>query len=392
MQGRSPLLAVCGTRPEAVKLSPLIRELRRRGQRVLLLASGQHRHLAPRMFAELGLAPDIDLSETGPGTGLSEAGPGAGPGQLLGALVTRIAPVLHGCRPALVLVQGDTVSTLAGALAAAYARLPVAHVEAGLRTGDPQEPHPEEMHRRLVAPIASLHFAPTVRAAASLRAEGVDAERIFVTGNTGVDALLAGCARLDSSPALQRELQRRFAFLGDGGFLLATVHRRENVGARLDSILGALARLAATAALPLVVPLHPNPAVRVPFQQQLGHRPGVHLLEAQDHVAMLWLMRRARLLLTDSGGLQEEAPSLGLRTLVLRQATERPEAIDAGASELAPPESDDLVARARRLLGLPPLAPLFPFGDGQASARIADHLLDWLGYRAVPADRLRAIG
>ena len=393
MQGRAPLLAVCGTRPEAVKLAPLIGELRQRGQRVLLLASGQHRDLAPRMFEELGLVPDIELGEAATAAEADKAtGTVAGPEQSLATLVAAITPVLRAARPALVLVQGDTVSTLAGALAASYAKLPLAHVEAGLRTGDPLQPHPEEMHRRLIAPLANLHFAPTRRAGASLRAEGIDRERIFITGNTGIDCLLATCARLDSNPALQQRLRQRFAFLDNSGFLLATVHRRENGGARLDPILAALARLAASSGSPLLVPLHPNPMVQIPFREKLGGRPGVHLLEPLDHAGMVWLLRRARLLLTDSGGLQEEAPSLGLRTLVLRQATERPEAIDAGAAELAPADSRGIVAAARRLMSLPPLPPLFPFGDGHAAPRIAGHILDWLGYQAVPAGRLRAFG
>lgn len=383
MQGRSPLLVVCGTRPEAIKLLPLIRELRQSGQRLLLLTSGQHRDLAPPMFAELGLAPDIDLSE---------ATPAVSPEQLLGALIARISPALRACRPALVIVQGDTASTLAGALAAAYAQVPVAHVEAGLRTNDPQEPHPEEMHRRLIATIASLHFAPTERAAANLRAEGIRPERIHVTGNTGIDTLLASGARLAASAALQRELRERFAFLGDSGFLLVTVHRRENIGARLDSIIAALRLLADSPGLPILLPLHPNPAFARPLRQKLGGRAGIHLLPPQDHAAMLWLMRRARLLLTDSGGLQEEAPSLGLRTLILRRATERPEAIDAGASELVSPEAGDIVGAARRMLRLPPLAPLHPFGDGHAAARISAAIVDWLGYRTAGDSRLRAVG
>lgn len=373
MQGRSPLLAVCGTRPEAVKLFPLIRELRQRGQRVLVLATGQHQDLAPRMFAEMNIAPDIDLAEP------SIA---AGPDAFLGAQTPRIATALRHLRPAIVLVQGDTVSTLAGALAGAYAQVPVAHVEAGLRTNNLQEPHPEELHRRLIAPIASLHFAPTARSAANLRQESIDPEQIWVTGNTGIDALLASCARLDSSPALQQELQQRFAFLSDDGFLLTTIHRRENVGQRLHWILAELQRLAKTIDVPIVLPMHPNPAVRHPIQQQLGAIPGIHLIEPQEHLAMVWLMRRAQLLLTDSGGLQEEAPTLGLRTLVLRQATERPEAIEAGAAELLPPEEGDLVGRAQHLRLLPRMQPQYPFGDGHAAERIADRLLEWLGYRA----------
>lgn len=372
MQGKSPLLAVCGTRPEAVKLSPVVGALRGRGHRVVVVATGQHRDLAPRMFAELGLAPDIAL----------QAMPaGGGPGQMLGSFVGRLGPVIAAFAPALILVQGDTVSTLAGALAGACARVPVAHIEAGLRTPDITDPFPEEMHRRLVAPVASLHFAPTRRAARALRGEAVPASRIHVTGNSGIDALFATCARLDADRALQQSLARRFrACIAPGvRLVLATIHRRENHGARLGAISVALARLAAEESVCIVLPLHPNPAVRGPLVVALDGVPGVRLVEPLDHAAMVWLMRHAQLLMTDSGGLQEEAPSLGLRTLVLRATTERPEAVEAGAAELSPPEPDAIHAAALRLLALPPLAPLHPFGDGRAGARIAAIIENWLG-------------
>lgn len=373
MQGRSPLLAVCGTRPEVVKLAPVIGALRSRGHRVILAMTGQHPDLAPMMLRELGLQPDIEL-----GGCLA----GMAPPLQLATILARLGPVLAAWRPQLVMVQGDTVSTFAGALAASYARVPIAHVEAGLRTHDFDEPHPEELHRALVAPMASLHFAPTRHAAAALRREGVDPSRIHITGNSGIDALLATSERLDTDPALAADLAFRHPYAAQPRrpLLLVTVHRRENLGRRLQAIAAALARLAAFCEAEIVLPLHPNPAVQRVLRDKLEGLDGVHLIPAVDHVTMVWLMRRAQVLLTDSGGLQEEAPVLGLRTLVLRQTTERTEALAAGASELVELQADSIVSAVRRTLLRKPLRPVLPFGDGQASERIAMIIHDWLGY------------
>jgi UDP-N-acetylglucosamine 2-epimerase (non-hydrolysing) len=373
MQGRSPLLAVCGTRPEVVKLAPVVRALRARGHRVLLVMTGQHPDLAPKMLRELALQPDVDLHA---------CQPGLAPAQQLAAIVGRLGPVIAAWRPQLALVQGDTVSTLAGALGAAYARVPIAHIEAGLRTHDFDEPHPEELHRTLIGPIASLHFAPTRHAAAALRREGVDAERIHVTGNSGIDALLATVERLDADPSLMAALAERhpYAATPRRPLLLVTVHRRENMGRRLQAIAAALARLAAFCEAEIILPLHPNPAVQRVLRDKLDGLDGVHLIPAVDHVTMVWLMRQARVLLTDSGGLQEEAPMLGLRTLVLRQTTERSEALAAGAAELVELQADSIVSAVRRTLLRKPLKPVLPFGDGHAADRIATIIHDWLGY------------
>jgi UDP-N-acetylglucosamine 2-epimerase (non-hydrolysing) len=368
----APLLAVCGTRPEAVKLAPVVHALRDRGHQVVLVATGQHPDLAPAMLREAGLTADIDL-------GVNQ--PGATPAQLLAAILTYLSPVYAAYRPQLALVQGDTVSTLAGALAAAYARVPVGHVEAGLRTGDRAEPFPEELQRQMVTPLATLHFAPTQHAASALRREGVDPSRVFVTGNSGIDALDTTLQRLDSDPGLRATLAARFPFVAQSRcpLLLVTVHRRENLGPRMQSIAAALARLAGFFDVEIVVPLHPNPEVQGLLRERLGGLEGVHLTPAVDHATMAWLMRSARLLLTDSGGLQEEAPSLGLRTLVLRTTTERVEGLIAGAAELVELQADSIVAAVRRTLARPPMVPVHPFGDGRASARIADIVDSWLG-------------
>jgi len=373
MQGRSPLLAVCGTRPEVVKMAPVIDALARRCHRVVLVMTGQHPDLAPQMLRELGLRPDVDLRA---------CTPGMLPPVQLAAMLARLGPVISAWRPQLALVQGDTVSTFAGALSAAYARVPVAHVEAGLRTHDFDEPHPEELHRTLVTPMASLHFAPTRHAAAVLRREGVDAARIHVTGNSGIDALIATADRLDSDPSLEADLAARhpYAARPSRPLLIVTVHRRENLGRRLQAIAAALARLAAFCEAEIVLPMHPNPAVQRVLRDKLDGLNGVHLIPAVDHLAMVWLMRRARVLLTDSGGLQEEAPALGLRTLVLRQTTERSEALAAGAAELVELQADSIVSAVRRTLLRKPLGRVMPFGDGRASERIATIVHDWLGF------------
>jgi UDP-N-acetylglucosamine 2-epimerase (non-hydrolysing) len=374
----SPLLAVCGTRPEAIKLAPVIHALRDRGHPVVLVATGQHPDLTPAMLREADLIADVDL-------GVNQ--PGATPAQLLAAILTYISPVYAAYRPRLALVQGDTVSTLAGAMGAAYARIPVAHVEAGLRTGNHAEPFPEELQRQMVAPLATLHFAPTPNAAEALKREGVDPARVHVTGNTGVDALSRSLDRLESDPGLRASMASRFSFVEQASrpLLLVTVHRRENIGPRLQSIIAALARLAAFFEAEIVVPLHPNPQVHKQFHERLGGLDGIHLIPAVDHAAMAWLMKSASLLLTDSGGLQEEAPALGLRTLVLRTTTERMEALTSGAAELVELQADSIVAAVRRTLRRPPMEPIFPFGDGRAAPRIAAIIDDWL--QLAPAER-----
>lgn len=369
-----PLMVVCGTRPEAVKLLSVLDALQRRGKKTLLVSTRQHAHLAPRMFAELGLTPDIELPPVPAGTD---------PVATLGHMITHLSPVMKASRPAMILVQGDTVSTLAGALAGAYAGIPVAHVEAGLRTGVAAEPFPEEMQRCLIAPIASLHLAPTERAAHALLREGVSADNIRVTGNSGIDSLYRSRARLDADQALQQHMQAQFPFCASGRrpVILATVHRRENAGSRLRQIASALARLAAEDDIDIILPLHPNPAASQTFKEELADLRRVHLVPPLDHAEIIWVMQRASLLLTDSGGLQEEAPSFGLRTLVLRQVTERMEAVEAGVAELSTFRPMDIVRAARRLLSMPKLDPCHPFGDGQAGERIAEHVLSWLGFK-----------
>lgn len=302
------------------------------------------------------------------------------PRQTLAALTARVLaaldPVLHAERPDLVMVQGDTTTVLAAALAAFYREIPVAHVEAGLRTGDMSQPFPEEMNRVLASRLSSWHFAPTRRAAEALLREGTEPARVFVTGNTGVDAVLYVRAALDSG-ALAAPA---WPWLDSGkNLLLVTSHRRENFGPGFESAMRGLARLAAREDVVIVYPVHRNPRVAGPAHAILAGLPGVILLDPLPYVPFVDLMRRAKLILTDSGGIQEEAPSLGKPVLVLRAKTERPEAVEAGTVKLVGSCEDRIAAEAARLLDDPAEYARMtrihnPYGDGHACRRIAEIL------------------
>ena len=364
-----PILIIAGTRPEAVKLAPLVLHLRARGEQVLMVATGQHRDLFAEALAGFGLAADIDLGVMAPS-----------PEAEVAALVPALAALIRDHQPAWVVVQGDTSSTLAGALAARYAGVPLAHVEAGLRTGT-DDPHPEEMHRKLVAQLAQLHCAPTAAAAAALAAEGVS-DGVHVTGNTGIDALLLMAARLQANAALADAAAAPFAHVprsvpGGRPWLLATIHRRENRGRPLAAVLAALGELAREAEV--LLPVHPSPEVAGPVLATLNGRAGVHLLPALPYASFVALMLRSRLVLTDSGGVQEEAPALGLPCLVLRDGTERPEGLASGNARLVGTRRAAIVAAARSLLHDEVLharmaVPALPYGDGRAAQAISDVL------------------
>lgn len=361
-------VAVAGTRPEALKLAPVILELRRRGRRLHLVATGQHRELLAGALADFGLSPDIDLAI------MRER---QSPAEVVGALIPPLARLFEDQQPTAVLVQGDTATTLAAAQAAAYARRPLVHVEAGLRTRH-AEPFPEELHRRLIAQLADLHFAPTTAAAAALQAEGIAPAAVHISGNTGIDALHLIQARLRGDARLAAAQAARFAGIDpQRPWLLMTVHRRENHGARLAAVLAAAAELASDAEI--IVPLHPSPAVRGPAQAALGGRRGIHLLPPLDYPAFVWLMARSSLALTDSGGVQEEAPAFGLPLLVLRDVTERHEGIATGNARLVGTDTCAIVTAARQLLHSEEARrqmseAALPYGGGDASRLIADVL------------------
>jgi len=332
---------------------------------VRLCATAQHRTLLDQALEGFGLQPDYDLDLMQPGQSLARS-----TARIVGALES----VLRELRPDIVLVQGDTTTTLCGALAAFYEQIPVGHVEAGLRTWDRRQPFPEEMNRVLTARLATLHFAATRWAAGNLRAEGVPPEAIVVTGNPGIDAVLWVRDRLEEGALRGRawpELDPRRKLI------LVTAHRRESFGAGLRRICAALTRLAEREDVQIVYPVHPNPNVEAPVRQWLAGRPNIALIEPLQYVPFVDLMRRAWLLLTDSGGIQEEGPSLGKPVLVLREKTERPEAVEAGTVKLVGTDTERIVTEAVRLLEdrleYERMARVHnPYGDGRASARIAD--------------------
>ena len=360
---------IFGTRPEATKMAPVILELRRRPDvEVAVVSSGQHRELLPQTLGVFGLRPDVDLAVMAPGQSLTHT----------------TTKVLEGCarvfpelRPDVVLVHGDTTTTMAAALAAFYAKISVGHVEAGLRTGEKYSPFPEEMNRLLADRVADMHFAPTALAAANLAREGTDPAGIFVTGNTGIDGLLlvAGSRR------------RRAA--GAPRLVLVEAHRRENLGggiARIAQGVRALRR-AMGDAVEVVWSVHPNPDVQGPVRETLADEPGVRLMAPPDFQTWARWMAEADLLLTDSGGLQEEAPALGLPVVVLRESTERPEVVDCGAGVLVGTDPERILAEARRLLSDADAYERAanagsPFGDGHAAERTVDGLLYRAGLRA----------
>lgn len=375
---RLRVLVVLGTRPEAIKLAPVVHRLHAEPESFdcRVCQTGQHREMLAQTLGVLDLAADYDLALMRRNQRLADLAAGATRG---------IADILDAWRPDWLVVQGDTTTAFAAALAGFYAWVPVAHVEAGLRTGDLSAPFPEEGNRQLITRIAAYHFAPTDRARANLLAEGVAAENLLVTGNTGIDALLAMRARLDAGDAgLERAVAATRSVLrfdpATAPFVLVTSHRRENFGDGMLSICRALRRLATERPeLHVVYPVHLNPNVREPIHRYLADVERIDLIAPVDYPSLVWLMARARLVLTDSGGIQEEAPSLGKPVLVMRETTERQEAVDAGTAFLVGTDPDRIVTSVSELLTdtdrYARMARAHnPFGDGQAAERIAHTL------------------
>src|SRR5581483_8245179 len=334
------VLVVLGTRPEAIKLCPLILHLRTQPAcfDVKVCVTGQHRSIMDGILARFGVVPDYDLHVMMPNQPL---------GTLTARILDGILPVLRDQRPDCVLVQGDTTTTFTSALAAFYERIPVGHVEAGLRTGNLAHPFPEELNRVLTTHLSILHFPPTERARRNLRAAGVPDHRIVVTGNTGIDALMYTRDKLERGEwrGCQWKGARTWKRL-----ILLTAHRRENFGTGLLAICNAAQRIAARGDVTIVYPMHPNPNVRAVVKDRLMNVPDVKLVEPLDYVEFIDVMRRATLILTDSGGIQEEAPSLGVPVLVLRSTTERQEAVEAGTAQLVGTDPDRIVAKVEFLL------------------------------------------
>jgi len=369
------ILLTFGTRPEAIKMSPVVRALRAAEGRfdVRVCVTAQHRQMLDQVLQLFEITPDFDLDLMRPGQTLTD---------ITTRVLSGVEGVIGTWRPDLVMVHGDTTTTFAASLAAFYQRVPVAHVEAGLRTGNIYAPFPEEMNRRLTTALTAIHFAPTETARANLRAEGVPDSRIVVTGNTVIDALQWVVGRLHADAAIAEGMRDRFPFLSsDRRIVLVTGHRRENFGAGFERICEALREIALRGDADVVYPVHLNPNVLEPVRRILGDVRGVHLLEPQDYLPFVYLMDRAHLIITDSGGVQEEAPSLGKPVLVMRDTTERPEAVSAGTVRLVGTDAGRIVAETFRLLDSPDdyekMARAHnPYGDGLAAERIEGRLMD----------------
>jgi len=367
------ILLIFGTRPEAIKLCPVIRSLREHPSRfqVKVCVTAQHREMLDQVLEAFDVRPDHDLDLMLPGQTLFQS---------TSRILAGLERVLAVERPSMVIVQGDTTTTFCGALAAFYLHIPVAHVEAGLRTGDLRQPFPEEMNRVLTSHLAALHFAATEKAAENLRREGVAPCSITVTGNTGIDAVLYVRDGLEQGKLRGRDWAELDA---SKKLIVVTAHRRESFGSGFERICRALAEVANRPDVQLVYPVHPNPNVQGPVQRYLDRQPNIRLVEPMDYVPFVDLMRRAYLLITDSGGIQEEGPSLGKPILVLREKTERPEAVLAGTVKLVGTDQAAIVSEATRLLenreSYDAMARVHnPYGDGNASPRIAEAIYSFL--------------
>ena len=365
-------LLIFGTRPEAIKMAPLVKLLQsdpRCDAQVCVTA--QHREMLDQVLDLFAIEPEFDLNLMKPGQGLYEITANA----LMG-----LKPVLEEVQPDIVLVHGDTTTTLSASLAAYYARIPVGHVEAGLRTGNIYSPWPEEINRKVTGAITQLHFAPTQGSRTNLLAENVSEQAITVTGNTVIDALLDVVSKLESDTDLSAKFDVEFGLDPNKRMILVTGHRRESFGGGFERICDALAQLANREDCEIVYPVHLNPNVQGPVEQNLANLPRVKLIPPQDYLPFVHLMRRADIILTDSGGVQEEAPSLGKPVLVMRDTTERPEAVEAGTVKLVGTDTDLIVSETTRLLDdASAYAQMSqahnPYGDGQACGRIRDAIL-----------------
>ena len=368
------VLAVFGTRPEAIKMAPVVKALAGSSEISAAVAvTAQHREMLDQVLKLFDIVPEHDLDIMKPGQGLHE---------ITSNVLTGLKPVLQVVRPDLVLVHGDTTTTIAASLAAYYDRIPVGHVEAGLRTGNIYSPWPEEINRKVAGAITRLHFAPTEKSRQNLLREGVPDAHVHVTGNTVIDALLDVVARLECDAQLSRTLDKQLGVDLSRRMILVTGHRRESFGGGFERICDALRRLAQRDNVHIIYPVHLNPNVIGPVKERLGDIGTISLIAPQEYLPFVHLMRRAEVILTDSGGVQEEAPSLGKPVLVMRDTTERPEAVEAGTVKLVGTDSDLIVAEVTRLLddraAYDAMAKAHnPYGDGRAAGRIRDAILDY---------------
>lgn len=368
------ILIIFGTRPEAIKMAPVIKELQKYPDQfeTQVCVTAQHRQMLDQVLELFKIFPDYDLDIMKPGQTLTD---------VTCNVLKGLAPVLNDFRPDLVLVHGDTTTTMASSLAAYYQKIDVGHVEAGLRTDNIYSPWPEEVNRRLAGVITRFHFAPTERSRENLLREGVSNEKILVTGNTVIDALLNVVEKVRNNDVLQNDMAARFSFLNPcKRLILVTGHRRENFGDGFENICQALKEISASNNdVQIVYPVHLNPNVQEPVHRILSDCPSVHLIKPQDYLPFVYLMDRSYMIITDSGGVQEEAPSLGKPVLVMRDVTERPEAVTAGTVKLVGTSWIQIVENTSKLLSdkatfLNMMHAHNPYGDGQASIRISDFL------------------
>ena len=367
-------LCVFGTRPEAIKMAPVIKQLESHAAfSSKVCVTGQHREMLEPFLDFFSIKPDFDLNVMTPNQTLSK---------LTANILHGLAEVFKDYRPDVVLVHGDTTTTLATSLAAYYHQIPVAHVEAGLRTGNIFLPWPEEANRKLTGVLAAQHFAPTPLSRQNLLSEGVPSEAIHVTGNTVVDALFDVLQQFESNSALEQKYREQFSFLTPKRrMILVTGHRRENFGGGFERICQALVRIAqAFPDVDIVYPVHLNPHVQAPVNNLLSSTPNIYLIAPVDYLPFVYLMKASYVILTDSGGIQEEAPSIGKPVLVMRDKTERPEALDAGTVQLVGTDVHVILEAVTRLLENAEHYRRMsqaqnPYGDGDASRRIVDALL-----------------
>jgi UDP-N-acetylglucosamine 2-epimerase (non-hydrolysing) len=363
------VLVVFGTRPEAIKMFPVIHALQQiSGVDVRVCVTAQHREMLDQVLEIARITPDVDLDVMTPNQSLDT---------LLARLVTRLGETFDFEKPDRILVHGDTLTTMAAALAAYFRKIPVGHVEAGLRSGNIYHPWPEEVNRKVAGTVADLHFAPTETAAAALRAENVLTEQIHVTGNTVIDALLATKARIDENPSLAASLDPLVERFAGKRIVAVTSHRRENFGGGMRAIAEAIVAIAGRPDVAVIFPVHPNPQVRSAMEPLLAALSNVALIDPLDYPNFVRLLAEADLVLTDSGGVQEEAPSLGKPVLIMRDTTERPEGITAGTAKLVGTDKDRIVTEVFSLLDdseayLAMSRAHNPFGDGLAAQRIAE--------------------
>jgi UDP-N-acetylglucosamine 2-epimerase (non-hydrolysing) len=365
-------LIVFGTRPEAIKMAPVIEQLKTLSHaEVKVCVTGQHRQMLDQVLSLFEIVPDFDLNLMQKAQSLTS---------ITCRTLEGLKEVFTSWKPDMVFVHGDTTTSFAASLAAFYEKIPVAHIEAGLRTGDIYSPWPEELNRQLVGSIAKLHFAPTPWAAENLKSEKVNPENIYTTGNTVIDALLRVTKKIENNDLIREELEKRFNFLNkEKKMILVTGHRRENFGDGFEQICSGLKALSERSDLEIVYPVHLNPMVQEPVRRILGDRENIHLIDPQDYLPFVYLMNRSYLIITDSGGVQEEAPALGKPVLVMRETTERPEAVEAGTVKLVGARADLILSEATKLLENDTdynkmARAINPYGDGLAAQRIRNIL------------------